>query len=290
MGFADEWFLYPLVPEWEREMVAEGMGIEKEEAIELAEKGELLPHEVVEWCSEGREKRKIADRFEFDEKKVIEIGSGRGYYTQFLARDGNSVCALDKMVGGRENHMWDELDQVMKGHQIWDKVLPIQSDAREIPVPDNSFDIATCASFFRDLYPQDAQKEIIEEMFRVSRGLRIAMYVDKDLDKGQQNFVKQLELRKKAQKALDVPKKHWSHVPFKPEEVKGWLEDVIEIKDHEYMDPELKGEWGGNVAHYLEELDESHPKKEELVNELERLNEDIEEDKCKRPTIILIWA
>ncbi len=290
MGYADDWFLHPLISEWERKMVAEGMDIEKKEAKRLAEDEKLPIEEVVEWCSEGREKRKIADRFGFENEKVIEIGSGRGYYTQFLAREGKTVCALDKMVGGRENHMWDEFKEVMKGHDVWNKLIPIQPDAREIPVPDYSFDIATCASFFRDLYPEGIQREIIEEMARVSRGLRIAVHVDKDLDKGQQNYYDQLKLRKKAQRALDLPKEHRSHTPFKPTEVKRWFEDVIEIKDTEYIDPQLKGGWGGNVDHYVEELGNSHPEKEELVNELEGLNSDIEEYGCKLPTIMLIWA
>ncbi|MFP4051750.1 MAG: class I SAM-dependent methyltransferase, partial [Thermoplasmata archaeon] len=183
MGFADEWYLHPLTPEFEREMVAEGIGIDKEEAKELAEKGRLPPHKVVKWCSEDREKKKIFDRFGFEGKKVLEVGCGRGYYTQFLARESMSVCALDKMVGGRENHMWEEFKEVMKGHESWKKVLPIQTDARDITVPDDSFEIATCASFFRDLYPHDVQREIIEEMERVSEELKIAVYVHKDLDK-----------------------------------------------------------------------------------------------------------
>lgn len=290
MGFADEWYLHPLTPEFEREMVAEGIGIDKEEAKELAEKGRLPPHKVVKWCSEDREKKKIFDRFGFEGKKVLEVGCGRGYYTQFLARESMSVCALDKMVGGRENHMWEEFKEVMKGHESWKKVLPIQTDARDITVPDDSFEIATCASFFRDLYPHDVQREIIEEMERVSEELKIAVYVHKDLDKAQQNFYDQLELRKKAQKALDIPEKHWSHLPFEPSEVKSWFEEVVDIDDYEFYDPDLKGEWGGNVEYYIDELDDTHPEKQELVDDLEELNRDIEENGCKRPTIMLIWT
>lgn len=290
MGFADEWFLHPLIPEFEKEMIAGGMEIEKEEARKLAKNEELPPHEVVEWCSEGREKRKIADRFGFKNKKIIEIGCGRGYYTQFLAREGNAVCALDKMIGNRENHMLDEFKEVMKGHEEWDKVLPLQADARDIPIPDDTFDIATCASFFRDLYPQDVQKEIISEMARISEGMKIAVYVDKDLDKAQQNFYDQLELRKKAQKALDVTEKHWSHVPYEPSEVKSWFEDIVDIEKYEFLDPDLKGEWAGNVEYYINKLEDSHPKKEGLVEELEELNKKIDEYKCKRPTIMLIKA
>lgn len=290
MGFADEWYLHPLVPEWEREMVAEGIGIDKEEAKELAENGDLHINQVVRWCSEGREKGKIADRFNFEDKKVLEIGCGRGYFTQFLAKESDMFCSLDKMVGNRQRHMWDEFKEVMKGHGIWNKITPIQSDARKIPVPEKSFDIATCASFFRDLYPRDVQEEIIEEMLRVSEELMIAVYVNKDLDKAQQNFYDQLELRKKAQKALDIPEKHWSHLPFEPSEVKSWFEEVVDIDDYEFYDPDLKGEWGGNVEYYVDELDDSHPEKEELVDELEELNRDIEENGCKRPTIMLIWT
>ncbi len=290
MGFADEWYLHPLTPEFEREMVAEGIGIEKEEAKELAEKGRLPPHKVVEWCSEGREKKKIKERFEFKNKKVLEVGCGRGYYTQFLARESLSVGALDKMVGGRENHMWDEFKEVMKGHDVRDKVLPVQADARDIPVPDDSFDIATCASFFRDLYPDDVQREVLRDMSRISEELRIAVYVNKDLDKAQQNFYNQLELRKKTQKALDIPEKHWSHVPYESSEVKRWFDGIVKIEDYEFFDPDLKGEWGGNVEYYIKELKDSHLEKAELEEELERLDKDIEEYGCKRPTVMLAWA
>lgn len=290
MGFADEWFLHPLIPGFEKEMIAEGMGIEEKEAEKLAETENLPPHKVVEWCSEGREKKKIKKKFDYEDKKVLEVGCGRGYYTQFLTRESVSVCALDKMVGNRENHMWDEFKEVMKGHDIGDKVLLLQADARDIPVPDDSFDIAACASFFRDMYPYDMQKEVIEEMNRVSEGLRIAVYVDKDLDRAQQNFYDQLELRKKAQKAFDAPEKHWSHVPFKVYEVKSWFEDVGGIEEYEFYDPDLKGEWAGNVELYIDELDETHPKKDQLVEELKKLNADIEKHGCKRPTLMLIWA
>ena len=220
----------------------------------------------------------------------MEVGCGRGYYTQFLASNSNSVCALDRMVGNRENHMWDEFKEVMKGHSIWDKILTLQADARDIPVPDDTFDITTCASFFRDLYPQDVQKEIIKEMSRVSQRLKIAVYVDKNLDKAQQNFYDQLELRKKAQKALDVPEKHWNHVPYEPSEVKSWFEDILDIEEYEFFDPDLKGEWAGNVEYYIDEMDDSHPKKGKLVDELEELNKKIDEYECKRPTIMLIQS
>ncbi len=290
MGFADEWYLHPLIPEFEKEMIAEGMGIEKEEAIQLAEEGDLPPHEVVEWCSEGREKKKIEEKLDHEDKKVLEVGCGRGYYTQFLARESGSVCALDKMVGGRKNHMWDEFKEVMKGHDVWDRVIQVHADARDIPVPDDSFDIATCASLFRDLYPDDVQKEVIEEMSRVSESLMIAVYVDKDLDRAQQNFYEQLELRKKAQKALDVREEHWSHVPYEPSEVLSWFENTVEVEEYKFFDPDLKGEWAGNVEYYIDEMDESHPKKTEMEKELEELNRAIDEYGCKRPTIMLFWA
>ncbi len=41
MGYADDRFLHLLTPRWEKEMVAKGMGIKKEEARKLAESGEL---------------------------------------------------------------------------------------------------------------------------------------------------------------------------------------------------------------------------------------------------------
>ncbi len=290
MGFADEWYLHPLTPEWEREMVAEGMGIEKERARRLAEKGELPIQEVVRWCSEGREKRKVADIFNFDDKKVLEVGCGRGYYTQFLAEESKSVCALDKMAGNRINHMWEEFKNVIEGNKVWNKVLPVQADARGIPVPDNAFDLATCAAFFRDLHPHNIQKEVIEEMARVSRGLRIAVYVDKNLDRAQQNYYNQLALRKEAQKALDIPEEHFSHVPFEPSEVKSWFEGIVDTSRYDYFDPDLKGEWGGNVQYYIDELDDSHPEKGELADGLEKLNKYIDKYGCKRPTIMLIWA
>ncbi|MEF8874529.1 MAG: class I SAM-dependent methyltransferase [Candidatus Thermoplasmatota archaeon] len=287
MGYADDWFLHPLISEWERKMVAEGMGVDKEEAKRLAENEKLPIEEVVEGCSEGREKKKIANRFDFEDKKVLEVGCGRGYYTQFLAKESDMVCALDKMVGGREKHMWGEFRGVMRGQGVWNKVVPVQADARDIPMPKDTFDITTCASFFRDVYPNDIQKEIIEEVNRVSEKLRLAVYVDKDPEIAQKNFGDQIELRGEAQKASGSPEKHISHTPFEPFEVKSWFDGSIDI---EYFDPDLRGQWALGIDHFVDNLKDTDPKKKELEKKQELLNDKIEEHGCKRPTIMLVRA
>lgn len=287
--WADKWFLSDLLPTWEKQLVAEGLEITIEVAEDLARRGALPISEVAAFCSEGRERQQVAERFDFAGKSVLEIGCGRGYYTQFLAKEAIKVAALDKMLAGRRKHMWDDFRKILEGQGWWHKVVPIQADARAIPLPDDSFDVGTCAGgFFRDLYPDGCQQAVLSELKRVCKELMLAIYVNYQLNEAQKTYIHQLELRRDALERGGASEENKMHLPFKPVKVKEWLEG-IGIKAIDFLTIDLNASWAMDVQHLIQRIDDKNVKTN-LLKRLTQLNRRIDQHGCKRPPIMLIWA
>lgn len=287
--WANKWFLHSSLPKWEKELVAKGLEVSIDTAEDMARKGELPISKVAVSCSEGRERRKIIEHFDFAGKSVVEVGCGRGYYTQFLAQEAAKVAALDKMIAGREKHMWNDFRKILEGHGIFHKVVPIEADARDIPLPPDSFDIGTCAGgFFRDLYPIESQSEVLSEMKRVCEKLMIAVYVTHQLNQAQENYLNQLRLRRKALNALGCSEEFQIHQPKPPEKVQQWFRD-IGIHHSKILSIDLPCSWAADTSYWIKKIEDTETK-ERIGNRLKDIEKRIKKHGCKRPPVMLIWA
>lgn len=97
--------------------------------------------------------------------KVLEVGSGA---------HAIATVALAYLVGAQgqvvavEKERWTHFHKVVSAAAVENRVLALACDARHLPLPSDSLDLATCVHAIRSLKSEATMVEIFREMLRVA--------------------------------------------------------------------------------------------------------------------------
>ncbi len=89
-------------------------------------------------------------------KLALDIGCGQGQYVQYLNRRVKTVIGMDFSFNNIRNTLNIKCNE-----------NALNSDGKEIPFQSNKFDFCYCINVIHHLTSRDAQKQMIDEMFRV---------------------------------------------------------------------------------------------------------------------------
>ena len=100
-------------------------------------------------------------------EKIIDVGAGTGYLLSRLVkatREGQQIVAVDLS----QQMLKNSRSYLEKHDQLSPRITFEQSDCRELPWGDNTFDLYV-SSYLFDLLPQEELKQALREMERVLR-------------------------------------------------------------------------------------------------------------------------
>ena len=118
--------------------------------------------EFASYESEQDEKTLLHNMFDFKNKEIIDIGSGTGASTFYLAEYAKSVIGIEP-----EKAMIDKAEKKAKELGV-QNVRFIEGIAQKIPLPDNSADVVVGMTF-NDYPPKTVVPAFIKEATRVVR-------------------------------------------------------------------------------------------------------------------------
>jgi len=102
---------------------------------------------------------------------VIEIGSGAHAISTvplaFLAGRAGRVVAI-------ERSRWAQFRPVVAASGMNDRIWPVAADARQLPLPTDSADLAVCLHGIRSMGGETSTVRILREMFRVAPRVSVA--------------------------------------------------------------------------------------------------------------------
>lgn len=103
--------------------------------------------------------------------KVLEIGAGpHAIATAPLAHRGGAHGRLVAV----ERERWAHFHEIMEATGMEGRVRPVRCDARRLPFPPDTFDLAACIHGIRSLRAERIMVEVFREMLRVAPRLLLA--------------------------------------------------------------------------------------------------------------------
>ncbi|USR78661.1 class I SAM-dependent methyltransferase [Arcanobacterium pinnipediorum] len=133
----------------------------------LTEHGEILGDNDFIWGPEGVREADIGFLGELSDKRILEIGAGAAQCSRYLAARGYDVVATDLAPG--------MLTYATELNHNYDIDFPlIQADARQLPFPDDSFDVVFTSFGVLPFVPNLA--DVHTEVYRVLRSGGIWAY------------------------------------------------------------------------------------------------------------------
>lgn len=149
---------------------------------------------------------------------ILDIGSGRGFFTRHLAKMGFNVIGLDFEEG-----IVKKANENIKDWGLEGKLKFIEGDALNIPLPDASFDAVCDIGLFETLYKEDWPKYANE----VSRILKPGgFYLNVSLSRETPHF---FEYYPKKDTKRDFEKYGIYYHFFEKEEMENIFADKFEI-------------------------------------------------------------
>jgi len=100
------------------------------------------------------------------EKKVLEIGCGRGDYTKKLFKERTEYYAIDLSL----DRLGDAKEKIIGPHF---QVMNVE----KLEFTDNFFEVIICANSFHE-FPQEIQNRALEEILRVCKGDGLLIFID----------------------------------------------------------------------------------------------------------------
>ncbi|GAA2091151.1 MULTISPECIES: class I SAM-dependent methyltransferase [Brevibacterium] len=131
----------------------------------LAEHGSFLGASEFVWCPEGVREDDIGLLGDVTRKQVLDVGCGAGQCTRWLAEHGALATGVDLSSG-----MLEQASRLSRENPLTAGAVPptfLQADARSLPFPSGSFDIA-CSSYGALPFVKDAEA-VLAEAARVLR-------------------------------------------------------------------------------------------------------------------------
>jgi ubiquinone/menaquinone biosynthesis C-methylase UbiE len=116
----------------------------------------------------GMERMALARDIGLEEgNTVLEIGSGRGYFTVAAAKFSKRVIGLDIMDGGGRYGWWKNFRETTGELDLKRKIIGLKADAQIIPVKERSVNKAVAVHCMRNLQNKQAIQNALREMYRV---------------------------------------------------------------------------------------------------------------------------
>lgn len=131
----------------------------------LAEHGSFLGASEFIWCPEGVKESEVGLLGDVHRKQVLEVGCGAGQCSRWLAEHGAVATGVDLSSGMLEQASRLQLEKPLDASATPPTFL--QADARHLPFPSNSFDIAF-SSYGALPFVKDAEA-VLSEVARVVR-------------------------------------------------------------------------------------------------------------------------
>ncbi|WP_029089131.1 class I SAM-dependent methyltransferase [Brevibacterium album] len=131
----------------------------------LAEHGSFLGASEFVWCPEGVREDDIGLLGDITGRQVLDVGCGAGQCTRWLAEHGATATGVDLSSG-----MLEQASRLSRENPLREGSVPptfLQADARSLPFPSGSFDIA-CSSYGALPFVKDADA-VLAEAARVLR-------------------------------------------------------------------------------------------------------------------------
>jgi len=159
-----------------KEILPVGVGNDRRDVIENERARllrELLTRYNVGWWSIfdasdiGREREMIASRFVTTNSEVLDLGSGRGFFTFACARRSKQVTSTDFMDGDARKGWWADFLAGTSLLGVSERVFGVRASAGAIPTREGSFDIAACVHAIRNFEGAIQIKNAIKEAYWV---------------------------------------------------------------------------------------------------------------------------
>ncbi|SLM98339.1 Methyltransferase domain-containing protein [Brevibacterium sp. Mu109] len=131
----------------------------------LAEHGSFLGASEFIWCPEGVREDDVRLLGDVVKQQVLEVGCGAGQCSRWLAEHGALATGVDLSSG-----MLEQASRLQREQPLADDAVPptfLQADARSLPFPSGSFDIAF-SSYGALPFVKDAES-VLAEAARVLR-------------------------------------------------------------------------------------------------------------------------
>jgi SAM-dependent methyltransferase len=131
----------------------------------LAEHGSFLGASDFIWCPEGVREADVHLLGDVARKQVLEVGCGAGQCSRWLAENGAVATGIDLSSG-----MLEQASRLQREKPLSQAATPptfLQADARHLPFPSGSFDIAF-SSYGALPFVKDAD-QVLAEVARVLR-------------------------------------------------------------------------------------------------------------------------
>lgn len=131
----------------------------------LAEHGSFLGASEFIWCPEGIHESEVGLLGDVARRQILEVGCGAGQCSRWLAEQGALATGVDLSSG-----MLEQASRLQREQPLAPDAVPptfLQADARSLPFPSGSFDIAF-SSYGALPFVKDAEV-VLGEVARVLR-------------------------------------------------------------------------------------------------------------------------
>jgi ubiquinone/menaquinone biosynthesis C-methylase UbiE len=114
--------------------------------------------------------------------KVLEIGCGPGFFTEYLAKHvGKEGKVYSQDV---QPQMIEKLKRNMARFTISENIIPMLTDSAKIDLPDNSIDVVFAASVFEEIEKEGLLEKTLDEISRVCKDGGYLFYIEHILGMG----------------------------------------------------------------------------------------------------------
>ena len=202
---------------------------------------------------------------------VVEIGCGAHALTTvplaFLVGETGRVVAVDRA-------RWSHFDEIVRESGLRRRVIPLKCDARELPFPLESFDLAVLVHGVRSLKSEDIIVGVFREMLRVSERVFIAESLSIAKTKAQEAHIEMYNLRQEVFEALFGEKDDLHYFPL--ERLLEFVREAGgEIRDYGVFEPNLPHFLAYIPREYVERIRNAR-RREELLERWERAYEKLQ--------------